>query len=124
LTTVLRLSESAFRRIDLRRRRCDFAALLHPSKARLAALTTAMACLCYAFLHVNYGLHSFGDAYFAFARLPEPIMALDRVIATATGGTIGLIAQFAALHLASAQPASQYSRNCRRFQRRGPRRSL
>lgn len=63
-----------------------------------------MAWVCYTSLRVNYGLFSFGvTAYvallFAFAGLPKPIVALHRVIATATGGIIALAAQMTALRL-------------------------
>lgn len=80
------------------------AAVLHPSQPWLAGVATAMAWVCYTSLRVNYGLFSFGvTAYvallFAFAGLPKPIVALHRVIATATGGIIALAAQMTALRL-------------------------
>ena len=74
-------------------------ALLRPSQTILVALIAAMAWGCYALLRVNYALFSmlitgYIALLFAFGGLPEPLVALDRVIATAIGGSVALAAHF------------------------------
>jgi hypothetical protein len=58
-----------------------------------------MAWGCYALLRVNYALFSmlitgYIALLFAFGGLPEPLVALDRIIATAIGGSVALAAHF------------------------------
>ncbi|MGC1890516.1 MAG: FUSC family protein [Stellaceae bacterium] len=74
-------------------------ALLRPSQTILVTLIAAMAWGCYALLRVNYALFSmlitgYIALLFAFGGLPEPLVALDRVIATAIGGSVALAAHF------------------------------
>jgi hypothetical protein len=74
-------------------------ALLRPSQTILVALIAAMAWGCYALLRVNYALFSmlitgYIALLFAFGGRPEPLVALDRVIATAIGGSVALAAHF------------------------------
>jgi uncharacterized membrane protein YccC len=74
-------------------------ALLRPSQTILVALIAVMAWGCYALLRVNYALFSmlvtgYVALLFAFGGLPEPAVALHRVIATAIGGSISLAAHF------------------------------
>ena len=74
-------------------------ALLRPSQTILVALIAVMAWGCYALLRVNYALFSmlitgYIALLFAFGGLPEPAVALHRVIATAIGGSVALAAHF------------------------------
>lgn len=74
-------------------------ALLRPPSITLVLLIAATAWGCYALFRVNYALFSlFITTYiallFAFGGLPEPAVALYRVIATTIGGGIALAAHF------------------------------
>jgi hypothetical protein len=74
-------------------------ALLGPSQTILVALIAVMAWGCYALLRVNYALFSmlvtgYIALLFGFVGVPEPAVALDRVIATAIGGGVALAAHF------------------------------
>ena len=74
-------------------------ALVRPSQAILVALIAVMAWGCYALLRVNYALFSmmvtgYVALLFAFGGLPAPVAALHRVIATAIGGSVALVAHF------------------------------
>jgi Fusaric acid resistance protein-like len=82
-------------------------ALLRPPSITLVVLIAATAWGCYALFRVNYALFSlFITAYiallFAFGGLPEPAVALYRVIATTIGGGIALAAHF--LYVARPAP--------------------
>ena len=73
--------------------------LVRPSQTILVALIAVMAWGCYASLRVNYALFSmlitgYIALLFAFGGLPEPAVALHRVIATAIGGGVALAAHF------------------------------
>ena len=73
------------------------AVLLHPTGLVLVPLIATLAWCCYAMQWVNYGLFSlFITAYvaflFDFANLPEPEVALHRVVATAIAGGLALVA--------------------------------
>jgi hypothetical protein len=73
--------------------------LVRPSQTILVALIAVMAWGCYALLRVNYALFSmlitgYVALLFAFGGLPEPAVALHRVIATAIGGSVALAAHF------------------------------
>ena len=70
-------------------------ALLRPSIPVLVGLIAATAWACYAFLRVNYAILSMAITMyvvllFAFAGLPEPLVALHRAVATLLGGVIAL----------------------------------
>jgi uncharacterized membrane protein YccC len=70
-------------------------ALLRPSIPVLVGLIAATAWACYAFLPVNYAILSMAITMyvvllFAFAGLPEPLVALHRAVATLLGGVIAL----------------------------------
>jgi hypothetical protein len=72
-------------------------ALLRPAVPVLVGLIAATAWTCYAFLRVNYAILSltitmYVVLLFAIAGLPEPLIALHRVVATLLGGIIALIA--------------------------------
>jgi hypothetical protein len=72
---------------------------VRPSQTILVALIAVMAWGCYASLRVNYALFSmlitgYIALLFAFGGLPEPAVALHRVIATAIGGGVALAAHF------------------------------
>jgi hypothetical protein len=72
-------------------------ALLRPPVPVLVGLIAATAWTCYAFLRVNYAILSLAITMyvvllFAIAGLPEPPIALHRVVATLLGGVIALIA--------------------------------
>jgi hypothetical protein len=72
-------------------------ALLRPAVPVLVGLIAATAWTCYAFLRVNYAILSLAITMyvvllFAIAGLPEPLIALHRVVATLLGGVIALIA--------------------------------
>ena len=61
----------------------------------LVGLIAATAWACYAFLRVNYAILSMAITMyvvllFAFAGLPEPLVALHRAVATLLGGVIAL----------------------------------
>ena len=73
--------------------------LVRPSQTILVAPIAVMAWGCYALLRVNYALFSmlitgYIALLFAFGGLPEPAVALHRVIATAIGGGVALAAHF------------------------------
>ena len=70
-------------------------ALLRPSEPLTAALVTAAAFGAYVLLRVNYLAYSICmTAYIAFmlslAGTPEPVVALNRVVATLAGGVAAL----------------------------------
>jgi uncharacterized membrane protein YccC len=72
------------------------AALLRPSEAVTAAMITASAFGAYCLLRVNYLAYSVCiTAYIAFmltlAGIPEPVVALNRVVGTVAGGLSALI---------------------------------
>lgn len=74
-------------------------ALLRPSPTILVAVIAVTAWGCYACLRVNYALFSmlvtgYIALLFAFGGLPEPTVALHRVIATAIAGSIALAVHF------------------------------
>lgn len=74
-------------------------ALLRPSQTVLVALIAVMAWGCYALFRVNYALFSllitgYVALLFAFGGLPESVVVLHRVIATAIGGSVALAAHF------------------------------
>ena len=74
-------------------------ALLRPSQTILVAVIAVTAWGCYACLRVNYALFSmlvtgYIALLFAFGGLPEPAVALHRVIATAIAGSVALAAHF------------------------------
>ena len=74
-------------------------ALLRPSQTILVAVIAVTAWGCYACLRVNYALFSmlvtgYIALLFAFGGLPEPTVALHRVIATAIAGSVALAAHF------------------------------
>jgi uncharacterized membrane protein YccC len=73
------------------------AAALHPGPYALATITTVMAMGMFLFLIANYGLFVVSVTVFivflsAFARAPEHSAALHRLIATAIGTTLTLVA--------------------------------
>jgi uncharacterized membrane protein YccC len=73
--------------------------LVRPSQTILVALIAVMAWGCHASLRVNYALFSmlitgYIALLFAFGGMPEPAVALHRVIATAIGGGVALAAHF------------------------------
>jgi hypothetical protein len=72
-------------------------ALSRPSPPYLVLLSAAFAWGCYALLRVNYAIFTFCitgyvAVLFALAGLPEQEIALYRIVATALGGGIALIA--------------------------------
>ncbi len=75
-----------------------FAALARPSPAGVIALAALAIWACYALQWVNYGAFSAAlTAYvvfiFALIGLPEPVVAVHRVIATLIGGGVALAGQ-------------------------------
>ncbi len=85
-------------------------ALLRPPSITLVVLIAGTAWGCYALFRVNYALFSlFITTYiallFAFGGLPEPAVALYRVIATTIGGVVALIAHF--LYVARPRAAAR-----------------
>jgi hypothetical protein len=74
-------------------------ALLRPPPMTLIMLTAVSAWGCYALFRVNYAVFSllitaYIVALFAFGGLPEPVVALHRVIATTIGGLVAFGAHF------------------------------
>lgn len=70
--------------------------LTHPTPAALIFLILSFAWLCFTFFAVNYTLFAMGlTAYVVFmvnlAGMPEPTAAMDRVIATLTGGFFAML---------------------------------
>jgi uncharacterized membrane protein YccC len=93
------------------------AAYLRPAEALTAALVTASAFGAYTLLRVNYLAYSVCiTAYIAFmltlAGIPEPVVAVNRVIGTVAGGV-------AALAVHSAWTASERWRIQKRAHRAG-----
>jgi uncharacterized membrane protein YccC len=93
-------------------------ALVRPPPTILVGVIAVMAWGCYAFLRVNYAFSMLVTGYiallFAFGGLPEPPVALHRVIATAIGGTIALASHFLYVarpprRTAAVEPAQSHS---------------
>ncbi|HEX3523021.1 MAG TPA: FUSC family protein [Stellaceae bacterium] len=87
---------------------------VQPSQTILVALIAVMAWGCHASLRVSYALFSmlitgYITLLFAFGGLPEPAVALDRVIATAIGGAVALAAHFS-LRRPSCAPWRRHQR--------------
>lgn len=85
-------------------------ALLRPSLITVVVLIAATAWGCYALFRVNYALFALCiTAYiallFAFGGMPEPAVALYRVIATTIGGVVALAAHF--LYVARPRAAAR-----------------
>jgi uncharacterized membrane protein YccC len=85
-------------------------ALLRPPLITVVVLIAATAWGCYALFRVNYALFALCvTAYivwlFAFGGLPEPVVALYRVIATTIGGVVALAAHF--LYVAHPREATR-----------------
>jgi uncharacterized membrane protein YccC len=88
--------------------------LVRPSQTFLVALIAVMAWGCPASLRVNYALFSmlvtgYIALLFAFGGMPEPAVALHRVIAAAIGGGVALAAHFS-LRRPSCAPWRRHQR--------------